>query len=459
MNSYSSDIGKFVNLLKYDSIPKEVINKAKVLLLDTIGVSIASSSRDFFPPIMQTVKEMGTKGESSVITVKEKYPMANAALVNGALIHGIDYDDTHTDALVHPSSCIIPAAMSVAEAQNMNGKDFLVSVISGYEIMIRIGLAASGKFHDIGYHATPICGTFGSAITAGKLLGLGVDKIEYALGICGSQATGIQEFLKDGTWVKRIHPGWAAHSGIISALLAKNGFTGPYKVFEGTFGIFNCFFSNRAEYELDKLTIGLGEEWETLNISLKPYPCCHFIHSFLDCGVFLKDKYDIHIEEIEKITCYISKRGSTIVCDPKESKEKPTTTYGAQFSLPFSLSMVLINGRITLQDYNEGILLNDDILELAKKVECKINNNEDNTQKYFPGHVIIKTKNRGSFEHKIIKQRGCPENPMTDEEIKDKFMNNVINEIKEENISKIIEIVQYIEKLKDIASLTELFVK
>lgn len=459
MKSYSSYIGEFVSSLTYNTIPEEVINKTKVLFLDTIGVSIASSSRDFFYPLLQTVREMGTKGESSILTLQEKYPMANAALVNGALIHGIDYDDTHTDALVHPSSCIIPAAMSVAEARNMNGKDFLASVIPGYETMIRIGLAASGKFHDIGYHATPICGTFGSSVTAGKLLGLDVDKIEYALGICGSQATGIQEFLKDGTWVKRIHPGWAAHSGIISALLAKNGFTGPYKVFEGTFGIFNCFFSNRAEYEPDKLTITLGEKWETLNISLKPYPCCHFIHSFLDCGIFLKDKYDIQIGEIEKITCYISKRGSSIVCEPRESKEKPTTTYGAQFSLPFSLSMILINNRITLQDYNEEILSNCDILQLAKKVECKIDNNEDSSQKYFPGHVVIKTKSRGSFEHKIIKQKGCPENPMTEEEIKNKFMNNVINRIKEENISKIIEIVQNIEELKDISSLTGLFVK
>jgi len=236
MSTYSEIIADFAVNLRFESIPSEVIAKAKLHLFDIIGVGFASISETFAKSIIEVAKELSGKKESTIIGDEELSSREYVACANGALIHGVDFDDTHIPGIVHPSVCIVLAVLACGEVRGITGKEALEALVLGYEIITRIGMAADGKFHDKGFHATPLCGTFAASLVAGRIEGQTVQQLVNAMGICGSQARGIQQFLFDGTWTKRLHPGWAVHSGIIASLLASRGFTGPSEVFEGKFG-------------------------------------------------------------------------------------------------------------------------------------------------------------------------------------------------------------------------------
>ena len=458
MKIYSESIGNFVENLSFKDLPIEVINKVKVLFLDALGTCAAASKKKYAKAIIELIKELGGKPESTLFIYGGKLPAVNAVLINAALVHGLDFDDTHAEASVHPSACIFPTALAVGEAKEFDGKSIITAAVSGYETIIRIGLAAKGSFHDRGFHATPICGVFAAAVVAGKLLKLTTLQLQHALGICGSQAAGLQEFLNDGTWVKRLHPAWAAHSGIFAALLAEKGYTGPYKIFEGRFGLFKGFFPDERRYDLNQIDKDLGINWEILGISIKPYPCCHSIHSFLDCSLYLKNKYRIKNEDIEEILCIISERGAEIVCKPIDVKRKPDNTYGAQFSLPFTIATILVKNNLSLKEYSEDNLKNPEIIKLASKVNYITEPNIHN-QKYFPGHVRIKMKNGKVYEHAINKHWGCPENPMSQEEIEKKFRKNVESIFSKDQTEMIIDKINNLEKLQNISELTKLLVR
>ena len=458
MKIYSENIGNFAENLSFKDIPIKVVNKVKVLFLDALGICAASSKKEYAKAIIELINELGGKPESTLFIYGEKAPAVNAVMINAALVHGLDFDDTHAEAIVHPSACIFPTALAVGEAKELDGESVITAAVLGYETMIRIGLATKGGFHDRGFHATPICGVFAAAVVAGKLLNLTTLQLQHALGICGSQAAGLQEFLNDGTWVKRLHPAWAAHSGIFAALLAEKGYTGPYKIFEGRFGLFKAFFPDKRSYDLNQIDKDLGKNWETLRISIKPYPCCHFVHSFLDCSLYLKNKYKIKNEDIEEIQCIISERGADITCKPTDVKRKPDSTYGAQFSLPFTIATILAKDNLSLKEFSEDNLKDPEIIKLASKVNYIIDPNIRN-QKYFPGHVKIKMKNGKVYEHAINEQRGCPENPMSQEEIEKKFRKNVESIFLKDQTEMIIDKINNLEKLQNISELTKLLVR
>lgn len=458
MKTYSESIGNFVENLSFKDLPIEVVNKVKTLFLDALGICATSSQKEYAKAIIELINELGGKPESTLFIYGGKAPTVNAVMINSALIHGLDFDDTHAEAIVHPSACILPTALAIGEAKGLDGKSVITAAVSGYETMIRIGLAAKGGFHDRGFHATPICGVFAAALVAGKLLDLTTFQLQHALGICGSQAAGLQEFLNDGTWVKRLHPGWAAHGGIISTLLAQKGYTGPYKVFEGRFGLFKGFFPDERKYALNQIDKDLGIKWETLGISIKPYSCCHFVHSFLDCSLYLKNKYKIKNEDIKEIQCIISERGAEIVCKPIDIKRRPDSIYGAQFSLPFTIATILLKGKLSIKEFSEENLKDPEILKLASKVNYIIDPNIRN-QKYFPGHVKIEMNSGKVYEHAIKEQRGCPENPMSQEEIEKKFKENVEGIIPNDQMQEIIDKVSVLEKLENVSELTNLIIQ
>ena len=411
MKSYSQVIGEFAAELKYSDIPHEVIEKVKLHVLDTLGLAIAGSTCKEAGIVYQVIDQLGEGDACSLIGREKRAPLPSAVLLNCTLAHSLDFDDTHVQSIVHPSACIVPTALAVAEASHVDGKDLITAMVAGYETMIRVGLAAKGTFHDRGFHATPFCGVFGAAAVAGKIYGFSPLEYEHAFGICGSQAAGLQEFLNDGTWVKRLHAGWAAHSGVIAALLADKGYTGPYKVFEGRFGLFPSFFPEDT-YDLNALCDGLGTRWETLSISLKPYPSCYFIHSYLDCAKYIKEENGLKIDDIEEIDCYVNSRTSSITCEPYEDKIHPATVYGAQFSLPFSVALILVKGDYSLPILGSDILHDENILQLASKVRCVLDEKMV-CKGFFPGRVSIRTIDGRVFAKELMHQRGSSENPMT----------------------------------------------
>ncbi|HET7005629.1 MAG TPA: MmgE/PrpD family protein, partial [Candidatus Binatia bacterium] len=224
MESYSELVGKFAAGLKLADVPPAVVDKAKLVFLDTLGVALASSTMDFGAMVIKVARKLGGAAESLIIGSPHRVAAANAVIANGTLAHGLDYDDTLEEAIVHTGSCAWMTALAVAEETAASGRALLEAAIVGTEVLCKIGLVAPGKFHARGFHPTAICSTFGAASAAGRLYGLSLAQWVDALGLCGSQSSGIIEYLADGTWTKRLHPGWSSHGGVIATLLAKEGF-------------------------------------------------------------------------------------------------------------------------------------------------------------------------------------------------------------------------------------------
>ena len=218
-------------------IPASVRDRAKLHILDALGLGLASNTYEFGRRAAAGVAAMGSPGPCSVLGRAERLAVRDAALINGILIHGLDFDDTHLSSIVHPTCTSLPCALSLAELLGASGEELLAAFLAGAETGIRIGGAVKGAFHHVGYHATGVVAHFASAITAGRLLQLTQDQIVAAQGVAGSTASGIQVFLEDGAWTKRFHPGWGAVAGITAAHLAKHGFVGPSRPYEGKFGL------------------------------------------------------------------------------------------------------------------------------------------------------------------------------------------------------------------------------
>jgi len=269
--TYSGQLADFICGLTFSDIPQDVVAKAKLLVLDTLGVALAAAREDFTRNVHDVARGMKGPAESSVWGRRKRLPMANAVLVNGTMAHGFDFDDMHRAASSHMSVVAIPTALAVAEKHQLSGKEILAAIVAGYEVGARIGLAAQRKLLSRGWHPTAVFGTFTAAAVASKLLGLDAPKTAAALGIAGSQTSGLAQWIEEGSWTKRMHPGWAAHSGILASLLASSGFGAPAKIFEGIHGLYRAFL-REGNFDLRELTAELGRRWETRQICIKVYP-------------------------------------------------------------------------------------------------------------------------------------------------------------------------------------------
>jgi len=452
MSTYSEEISRFAIDLKYEDIPQKVVYKAKLHLLDSLGIALCFSQNPIIKDtIVKTVKDLNANKESTVIRSELLSSSDYAAFANASMIHGQDYDDTHRLGIVHTSSIVVPTALACGEVRKITGKLLIETMVSGYEIFARIGMAANNGFHKKGMHATPLCGIFVASLIAGKINGQSKKELVNALGICGSQAAGIQQFLIDGSWVKIIHPAWAAHSGIMASKLASNGFTGPLEIFEGDLGFFSCHLG-LENCRLDYLTKGLGTVWETLNISMKRYPCCHAIHTFIDGALYLQDKHNIEWQKIKHIICHVNPLGAKIVCDPIDVKRKPKTPYGARFSLPYAVAITLIEGELGLKQFSEQKINDERVLEVTKKINCV----KDDSLPRTGGNIMIEMENGN--QHQYIREQpvGSPQYPLKEQQIINKFKRNVKSILDDNRNEDIIKIVLNIEEIDNICQLMTL---
>src|SRR5437016_9451237 len=282
-------LARFVLGLRLEDIPSPVVTKATHLVLDTLGCALAATRYDFGRAALETAERLGGPQESTLVGSKVRVAAANAVLANATLAHGLDFDDTREDAIVHTGSVAVPTSLAVGEATGASGRATLTAIVAAVEVMCRVGLAVPGKFHARHYHPTALAGTFAGAAAAGKLYRLTEDELVRAFGICGSQAAGIIEYLADGSWTKRLHPGWAAHAGVVAALLAQSGFTGPETVFEGEHGFYRAFAGDVQFERLEELLASLGREWELERLTFKPYPCGSIAHPYMDCAHRLRE--------------------------------------------------------------------------------------------------------------------------------------------------------------------------
>jgi 2-methylcitrate dehydratase PrpD len=408
--------------LRFAEIPADVAEAAKLHILDTFGCGLAAHRLGLATAGRELVREQGGNAEASVIGLGEPLPAGSAALANGMLCHGLDYDDTHTDSVCHVSAVMAPAAVAAAEARAAGGRELLAAFTAGAEIVTRIGMAAPAVFHRRGFHPTSACGVFGAAAAASRLRGLDAGRAAHALGIAGSLASGIFEYLADGSATKTVHPGAAAHAGIIAAGLAAHGATGPASVLEGRFGFFAAFADVHG-IDLEAGLADLGSRWETPRIAFKPYPACHYIHAPLDAAVKALGGRRLAADEITEILVEVPEPAVSLVLEPAAEKARPRTPYDAKFSLPYSLATLLIHGRVDLDTYTEAAIGDERVRSLARKVGYRVKS-FSTFPKALPGGVAIRLRNGEVLEAELRYQRGGAENPMSAEEVGEKFRSN-----------------------------------
>ncbi len=369
--SAARQIARFAAGFRLEDVPEAVRQRARLHILDALGLGLASTAQAYADPTIAGITALsaqdGSGGTCSVIGRTARLGVRDAALVNGVLIHGLDFDDTHLASIIHPTATSLPAALALGESLDASGAEMLAAFLAGAETGIRIGLAVDGGFHHVGYHATGVVSHFASAVTAGRLLGLNEDQITAAQGVTGSTASGIQVFLEEGAWTKRFHPGWGAVAGITAASLAQHGFKGPSRPYEGRFGLFDTHLHGE-DVKLSPLTDGLGEVWHFGETALKPYPVCHFIHGCADAAIELFP--EIGGVEVVAVKAFLAQPTLHIIAEPAEAKESAATEYEAKFSAQFVVAACLLKGFFGLPDLLPAALADPAVQALAKKVKC-----------------------------------------------------------------------------------------
>lgn len=401
-------------------VPAAVVERAKLHILDAIGLGFASHAYDYAKSAIAGVEAIGASGGCTVLGRSRGYDVRDAALLNGILVHGLDFDDTHLASIIHPTATALPAALAMGEVVNASGEDLLAAFLAGAETGIRIGAAVDGGLHHVGYHATGVVSHFASAIAAGRLLSLTEDQILTAQGIAGSTASGIQVFLEEGAWTKRFHPGWGAVAGITAARLAQHGFKGPSRPYEGRFGLFETHLQAAADHaKAHALTEGLGEVWRFGETALKPYPVCHFIHGCADAAIELH--YEIAGAEITAVRAFLPQPTLHIVAEPAEQKERPTTDYEGKFSAQFVIANCLLKGKFGMADLLPEALADPSIRALTLKVKCEADP-DSAFPVYFSGGVEVTLADGRTLKRHVRVNSGAGERAMTQEQVVAKFM-------------------------------------
>jgi 2-methylcitrate dehydratase PrpD len=417
-------LANFTHSFQYDDIPSSVRARAKFLILDAVGIAYASTHYDFAGKILAGIQDVAGSGDNSVIGYNVKLPLRDSVLMNGALIHGLDYDDTHMLGVVHPTASSFSTALGVSQHLWLHGKDLLSAYVLAMETVIRISVAAKGGLHKFGFHPTGVVGHFSSALAAGRLLGLSPEQLAMAQAFAGSTAAASQEFIEEGGWNKRIHPGWAGSSGVTAAYMAKNGFVGPSCPYEGRFGLYKSHMHEDESYvDYDAITQGLGQVWETAETAVKPFPTCHFTHAIADSALAVQRNHGVEPQDIERIRVQIPEMSVDLIAEPIAKKRQPVSDFDAKFSVQFMVAACFYKGKFGLAELEDHVLHDADILALAQKVDYEVDS-KTAYPAYFSGGIIVTTKDGNEYLHHERVNRGAGERALTGEEISAKYIDN-----------------------------------
>ncbi len=456
------------NTITLDSI---IVTDAKERILDVLGNSLAGraeskSATDPDQAVERMVSSWGGNPTSSVIGSTVKLPAVSAALVNGTLAHILDFDDTHLPSILHPSASVVPAVLAVAEEVGSTPAEIIRAVAIGIEISNRIGMASylpevgNSIFFDKGFHATSITGTIAAAVSASMLYRLPAAGIASAMGIAASMGAGIIEANRTGGTVKRIHCGWAAHSGIVAAAMAREGISGPPTVFEGRFGFFNAYLDGR--YDVHALLDDLGIRWELLNTAYKPYPTNHFTHPGIDCALALRAQGGIKVEEIKSIVLGVAKPVIRTIGEPRAEKIHPKSGYHGKFSAPYTIATAFLGGGglgVYLDDFSEENWDQPERLTLAAKVEVV---EDARATEIFPNAfaaVLTVVMNDGSVHtHRVDASLGSKEAPLSADQIRKKFTLNASRFLTSSAVEKVLEHAE-LNRDRDLSDLMQLISK
>jgi 2-methylcitrate dehydratase PrpD len=452
MGAAAETIAGWTTGLTLDDVPEDVVEAAKLHLLDTLGCGLAAHATGIAGEGRATMAELGGEEQATVIGSARRLPAANAAFANAMLCHGLDFDDTHSDSVSHVSTVIGPAALAAGEQAGAGGRDVLAAVIAGNEVVCRVGMAASGEFHRRGFHPTAVCGIFGGVAAVAKLSGLAPETTTAALGIAGSFASGLFAYLADGTPTKPMHPAWAAHGAHLATRLAHHGAVGPRSVLEGKFGLYHAFVgAEEGSVDIEGQLADLGSRWETPRIAYKPFPVCHFMHGSLGAAAEGAAGRTFTAGEIDDVLVTVPAAGVSLVLEPAEQKRTPRSEYEGKFSLQYSVASQLVRGHVAVGDFTDEAIADPDVLAVAAKVRYETREYPTYPQA-FPGGVAVRLADGSTFEADFPHQKGGPENPLSADEVREKYRENAALALPEAAAAALEEAVLALEEQADLAA-------
>jgi 2-methylcitrate dehydratase PrpD len=414
------DLAAFSAAIQHDRLPPELRERTRFLLLDLVGNMVRGRhDAESTAPLLAAARALGLgAGSAAVFGDAARYTPAGAALLNGALAHSLDFDDTHAAGSLHPGAPVIPAALAAAEMAGADGRTVLAAIVAGYEVTCRLALALpAGDHYDRGYHPTATCGAFGGAAAAARVFGLNADQVADAFGIALSQAAGSLQFLANGAWTKRFQVGWSAMNGLAAAVLAREGFRGAAEALEGKAG----FLSAYAPHPVPERALrALGTEWELMNTAVKPYPSCRYGHASVDAALALRTEHGLKAEEVEAVAMGLPAKGMLLIGAPLARKQDPRNVVDGQFSGPFVVACALARGHFGWDSY--AWLDEPDIRRLLPLVTCE---EDPEIEAEFPanmsGKVTVRARGGRVFSRTVVVPKGEPSNFLTEADLRAKF--------------------------------------
>ena len=414
-DEFAAELSMFAAGLRGEALPPAVLEAVRVNLLDTLACATAGRTAPGVAEVVALATEWGGAPQALIWGSQTRIPAHHAAWVNGVMAHARDYDDTHDAAVLHAGVSVIPAALAAAELNpSATGADLLAGVAVGLELICRLGVATTIGIIESGFIYSSLFGYFAAAAAAARVAGLDAAGIQNAIGIAYSQAAGTHQVTRDAALTKRMQPGLAAQAGVMAVQMAQRGIRGAQNVFDGVDGLFRIYL--RGGYDPARLRNGLGERWEFLDLSYKPYPCCRFDHTAIDAALAVAKRPGFDPAAVTRIEVGVNSQCYQAVCTPPEMRRHPTTVVQAQFSIPFTVAAALIDREVGLRHFTAEGLRRPDILALAARVDCSVDEaiERDWSRSISPTALLVQAGNV-AFEHRTDYPSGHPRAPMTAE--------------------------------------------
>ncbi len=452
LENATRDLARFGSALRYEDLPKDVIERIKLCVLDSLGCCLFGATLPWTRKVADLALAEGARPVASLMGMGRKSSVSLAVLVNGTAGHAFELDDIHKESIIHMGSLATPVALAFAEAGGATaGRDVITAMTAGYEIGARVGNAATMSLFFRGFHPQGTSGVFAAAASAARMLGLDAHRFQHALGIAGSQAGGLMA-AQEGAMVKRFHSGRAAQSGVYAASLAKSDFTGITDVLEAPYGGYLSCYSN--EPNASRLTAGLGSEWETLNVGYKPHASVTSIHTALDGLADIMREEKIAPEDIEHVEAGLSPM--THVHCAWEYKAQGVTA--AQMNLFYGLAVIALDGMAFTEQYHESRLEDPRILDFIKRVSARVDPEIESMGAPFRHAARMKVRVRGgrTVEKLLLHRRGSPEHPLEPADIEYKFRHVVAPCLAKPDADRIVQLVSTLDRVQDLTELMTL---
>lgn len=443
----SARIADFALTLKYEDIPQSVIEHVKLLMIDTFGCVLPAMREAHVPCVRGAVEAMDNTPQATLWGTGEKLSVDHAVMYNGSLIHGLDFDDTHPGAIVHPSASVLNTAVTLGEYLGKDGREILTAMVAGYEVVLRLGEACKGKLHETFFHPTGVFAPFAAICIAGRYLGLDQKVLVSAMGLAGSFAGGLQQYTVDGAWNKKLHPGWGVHAGLYALRFARNGFIGCPEIFEGSQGLFVAHIGT-AEY-LEPAFSDFGKRWLAEEVAFKFYPACHMMHSHVDILLDLMEENGFTAEDIESIHAVLSPRAFDVIGFPPEQKKHPRSDFHMRFSIQYCLSMTALHGQLSTGEINMKWASDPVVADMIERVSVETRPDAE-VPGHFPGELTVTLRDGRVFSRVQKYETGSVQKPATRENVLRKYRGNASGAILPEAAEALIGYVDRFETLDSV---------